>query len=114
MSIFLFVSCMPAKEVVCDAQKAAVTHISGVFGEKLQCTNVAAIEADLNKQLEPLKLCTSQSFIIPPPVRDAICPVAVDFVVKFGVSQLPASWGCKGGIAAGELREVLSKACLGQ
>lgn len=115
--LFAVVSMVSCKEVtqpiVCDAQKFAVNKVANVFSANLECANIAAMEADLNKQLESLKLCAPAGTIATQSsLPSLICPAAVNYVVGFGVGKLPSTWECKGGLAADKLSSVLLNSCL--
>lgn len=107
-----FVSCTKdtLKPIACDAQKMAVNKIAAVFATTLQCNGLTALETDLNKQLEPLKLC--ESVTVQSTLADFLCPGATKYILDFGIAKLPAAWECKGGIAAEKLNAVLTDACM--
>lgn len=90
----------------CEAEKIAVYGISTAIVSQLQCTNVAAVQADVRKIVEKAGLCEKKG-----PIADLVCPVIGEIVVSQLANQVPATWQCDTSSAQKNLKDVIVTAC---
>jgi hypothetical protein len=102
----LFLTACPSTSPVCTLQKTVATKFSEAIATNLQCAKVDVIDADLNKALEPLKLCQAQQTGV---VADIVCPTMVDLATNGGTMALPSTWECKG--VTPDLKAMLTDLC---
>lgn len=77
-----------------------------VVVSKLQCKNVFAVRADMDKIVAGIGMCKTG------PIADAVCPMLVGTVVdKLASSAIPAEWQCSALDAKALVKEALSDAC---
>lgn len=108
-----------AKEVLCDTGKTASAILSAQIAVQLDCKNVDAIRADVDKKLIDLKVCEAPKPPAPAPgvissmsaVGDVICKPVVDALFAGALTQIPATWGCTGGKLAEDAKLKILAAC---
>lgn len=109
-----------AKEVLCDTGKTASALLSAQVAMQLDCKNVDAIRADIEKKLVDLKVCEAPK---PMPtlapgaltamsaVGDVVCKPIVEAIFAGMLTQVPVGWGCSGGKLADDAKLKLLAAC---
>ena len=107
----MFTGCK--KEDVMDpACKIAVKTLYGAaqgVAEVLECSDPAAIAADLSAPIFKLNLCSAN--VAQGMIGELVCPKVVSTVLSIGVGALPAAWGCKGGATVAKAETALSDGC---
>jgi len=121
--LVLFTACTknqpvdPIGPVVCSLEQGVASAMAGSVANSLNCTSVAAIQADMLSALGKANLCQQA---VPPTagghkkgiVGGIVCPLAVDAALGLLVAKVPAAWGCSTQSATG-LGAALSAACAG-
>lgn len=97
------------KQPVCAAQKAIVLGAANVVSTTLNCTNRGAIEADITKAIDGLKLCPDVS--AKGPIGSIICPLVTTAVTGLIKDKAPSAWGCKVNDAS-KVADLLKTACI--
>lgn len=109
MSMLFLVGC--TKDKVCDAGKTAAGVVSAQVAVQLDCKNVSAIQADVEKLLVAAKVCEVKPSGT---IGAVICQPAVDGLVNTLLKTIPPSWECSGGAITeagkAKLLEVCQKA----
>lgn len=116
--LFTFVGCtkQQAKDVLCDTGKTASGLLSAQIAVQLDCKNVDAIRADIEKQLVSLKICEAPKpaanlMSAKSAIGEAICKPVIDALAAGALTQIPAGWECKGGQVTDDLKLKLYAAC---
>lgn len=91
---------------LCPLADSAVVSGSKAVAGVLQCSNIAAIEADLAKIVEKVGVCSEK-----PKLNPFICGLIADLVVHQASQQVPATWGCTLTDAKGTLKSAVVTAC---
>jgi len=100
--------------VGCTIEQTIVSGVGPAIATGLQCSNEAAIEADLNAIIGKLNICTKVSERdnklnkLPAP----ICSLFANLVLN-GVASvaIPSAWGCSAANAKGLLNNLIVTAC---
>lgn len=111
LALMLGLSACTKKEVkdkLCDAGKTAATIVAAQAAVELECSNVAAIKADLEKKLVDLKVCEAKTESV---LGEALCRPVIEGLFLGAVGTLPAEWGCTGGELAATAKAKLIAAC---
>jgi len=92
----------------CATATSVAANVSQALATTLNCSDPTAISATLQNALVPLKLCESkpQGF-----ASIDLCPQIAQVVTGLTVTSLPAIWGCKGGVAADTLTQIVTSHC---
>ena len=119
--VFATVGCTKeeAKEVLCDTGKTAAGILSAQVAVQLECKNVDAIRADIEKKLIDLKMCAAPApapepaglFAAKSAIGDALCKPIVEGLVAGLLTQVPAAWECSGGKLTEDAKLKLIEAC---
>ena len=110
----LFLTACPwDKTPLCDAQKNVSSKFAAAIGTSFGCKKTDVVEADLNKALEPLKLCEPKAAEVGTTgvLADLVCPPMVKYAIGQGVNLLPKEWECAGGTASDTLEVTLTDLC---
>jgi hypothetical protein len=84
------------KNKPCSTMKPYVDLASNGLASALQCSNPEAVKADVFAMVEKKGWCKADQT---GPVAMLVCPIVVNAMAEIGLSQLPASWGCKATMA---------------
>lgn len=118
---FTLVGCTKeeVKDKLCDAGKTAAGIVAAQVSVELDCKNVDAVRADIEKKLLESKICEkkaepvegAQLMKAASVVGDAICTPVVDGLLAGLLTQVPAAWECSGGKVAEDVRLKLIASC---
>lgn len=112
--MFLATSCTNGcnSGIGCSIEKTVVSGLSPAIANGLQCSNPAAIEADLKSVVDKLNLCKENDPSKLNKLPGPICSMIADLVLS-GVAQIaiPSTWGCTASNAKGLLKTVIVTAC---
>jgi len=107
--LVMLVSCSQTQK--CDIQDKLVLGMSNAVVKNLQCSNLDAIKADIDKVVGKIGLCKAQTAGQQSPIGD-LCALIVDPIVDLAVGQaIPVAWGCTGGSTKDALKVYLKEAC---
>lgn len=117
--VFAVVGCTKeeAKVVLCETGKTAASLLSAQVAVQLECKNIDAIKADIEKKLVDLKVCEAPA---PAPtgalstksvIGDALCKPVVEGLIAGLLTQVPAAWECTGGKLTDDAKLKLFEAC---
>lgn len=110
MSLF-FAGCTSKESPGCQAQKFVTNSITEVVAQALQCTNKAAMEADIGAIAQKyISLCEAQPAGV---VGNMLCPKIADEVMGLAKSQIPAAWGCSAQAVGDQASSLIIGACVG-
>ncbi len=108
VSALLFTGCTT---VVCRFQKSAIERVSDTISDAMQCTNRAAVFADLQSAVSKLSPCR-QAGAMQGPVADFVCPTISKWVTEFIVDKaVPETWGCKASAAKTTIAAQVERVC---
>lgn len=105
---FLLQSCNAG----CVTEEAISSGLAGSVKNLLNCTNEAAIQADIKLVMNHTNICAA------PPVNNKtgvvaniVCPVVASTAVLYLGKQIPASWGCTPTAATSDVKALITTAC---
>ncbi len=104
---------------MCDTGKTAAGLLSAQIAVQLECKDVDAIKADVEKKLVELKVCEAPAPVVQPAgmvkplsaIGDVVCTSVVTGLTTGLLTQIPSAWGCTGGKLTDELKTKLLEAC---
>lgn len=120
LSVFLFIGC--TKTDLCETGKAAAGLLAAQISVQLECKNVDAVKADVEKKLIELKVCEAPPAPAPvvepaglvkplSAVGDVVCTSVITGLTSGLLTQIPSAWGCTGGKLTDEIKAKLLEAC---
>lgn len=92
---------------VCATSLRVTAGVSQAIAASFDCSNVDAISNTLKKPVDQMQLCAENKKY----AAFDICPQIAEAIVGVGVTGIPSEWGCKGGIAATSLSQVITIKC---
>lgn len=103
---------------VCNLAKSGAAALAPVIASPvvLNCTGTAAIQSWLDGQMAKLNVCQSTKLakVASISVNDAgdlVCGPLVAILTETALKQIPADWGCSGGILTDSAKAKLLAAC---
>ena len=96
---------------VCDTAKAVSSVLASQIAFQLDCKDMAAVQADIDKKLVKLHVCDPAVPVAMSPFGDVVCPSLVAALVGGAVTTLPVSWQCSGGPAGQAAMDKLVAFC---
>jgi hypothetical protein len=108
-------------QLACEAEKVVSGKLAGVIAMTANCSNVAAIQVDVQSAIDVVKLCVAKDknaehckkLAANPkqgPIANVVCPLAATALVAVAGSQIPAAWQCQ--VLGSPLQSVVQTACL--
>jgi len=92
---------------VCATALLVTSGVSQAIGTSFDCTNVGAISRSLELPVAQMQLCGEKKGYM----AFDICPQIAEAIVGVGMTGIPVEWGCRGGIAATSLAQVITAKC---
>jgi len=105
------------KTQTCDLGKTATSLVAAQISTSLECKNLDAVKADIEKKLVDLKICeakpeaTAQTMAAKSAIGDVICKPVIDGLTAGLIGQIPKAWECSGGSVTEDLKLKLLEAC---
>lgn len=101
-----FKKAFPSLDVCATALKVTA-GVSQAISTSFDCTNAEAISRALEKPVAEMQLCGEKKGYM----SFNICPQIAEAIVGVGITSIPPEWGCRGGIAATSLTQVITAKC---
>lgn len=104
----------PVVAVGCQLETSLVTVLASNVATTLTCSNLSAIQTDMQMALGKANLCApneAQKAKFKGVVGNLACPLAVEAVLGMLASKIPAGWGCAPGSNPAGLGDTLTAAC---
>lgn len=98
----------------CTVEKTIVSGVGPAIASGLQCTNEAAIEADLTAVMSKLNICqqvqerSGKLNTLPAPICSMLANLVLNSVASVAI---PSSWGCSAANAKDLLKNLIVTAC---
>ncbi len=109
--IFVILSGCTTASIGCRVEKPLVDTLTPLIATQLQCSNSAAISADLTKLVGTIGLCKpaqEEGKTLPAP----ICSFLADMVINNLASvAVPSAWGCTAQNAKDTLKAIVMSGC---
>lgn len=106
VSVALLAGC---SSIGCKIESSIIDGVAPMIVSGLQCSNYAAIKADLEKVIGNIGLCKKADMKgIPGPICQMIADMVVNSVAKVSI---PASWGCSSSNAKDMLSALIVQGC---
>jgi len=100
------------KDVGCAVEKTVVSTVAPLVSSQLQCSNPAAVQADISTWVGKIGICQKLENNQGGVIGSQVCTwVATAIVDQLTQSAIPAAWGCKATNVTGALNSVISMAC---
>jgi hypothetical protein len=94
------------KNKPCSELKTRIDIASTGLAAALSCSNPEAVRRDVYQFVQDKQWCKKDQDLTGP-IAMVICPIVVNAFVNFGLTKLPAEWGCTGTLA----KQGLTSAC---
>lgn len=105
----------PIVTVGCQVETSVVQALASNVATTLTCSNLAAIQTDMQAALGKANLCApsteAQKGKLKGVVGNMVCPMAVGAALSMVATKIPAGWGCAPGSNPAGLGDVLTAAC---
>lgn len=107
----------PVAQVACSAETALSGALAASVATTLQCSNLAAVQADLLAVLGKANFCaqlpaaSAAKKSYKGAIGNLVCPIVVNSVLGVVNSKIPAAWGCVITQAPGTIGGLLTTAC---
>lgn len=101
----------PIQEIGCTLGKTIGLGLSGAVAEKLDCKNVQAINDDIFRALQRVRICSSEPIVGLKSVGSSICSTVALSLFNGLTAETFAKWQCSGGEGKEQLLAKVGELC---